>query len=67
MSRLTPAQQIRSLRTIPNKPGAEDTEAMTNRVLALDALYTLAGRDNPLSPSHGLFTGLWAEPPANLP
>lgn len=39
---------------------------MTNRVLALDALYTLAGRDNPLSPSHGLYTGLWQQTPDSI-
>ena len=69
MKKLTPEEQVRLLRTTPHpsKPGAEDWQAQTNRALVMDALYTLAGRDNPDSPSHGLYTGLWAEPPANLP
>jgi hypothetical protein len=67
MNKLTPEDQVRILRTEARKPGAEDLHAMENRVLVLDALYTLAGRDNPDSTMHGLYTGLWAEPPANLP
>jgi hypothetical protein len=55
---------VRLLRTTPhpNKPGATDVRAMDNRALVMDALYTLAGRDNPNSPSHGLYTGLWKQP-----
>jgi hypothetical protein len=64
---MTPEQQIRQLRTEPTKPGAEDIEAMNNRVIALDALFHLAGRDNKDHTLHSTYTGLWAEPPANLP
>jgi hypothetical protein len=67
MNKLTPEEQVRLLRTKPRKPAGQDLHAMENRVLVMDALYTLAGRDNPDSTMHGLYTGLWAEPPANLP
>jgi hypothetical protein len=65
MTKLTPEQQVRTLRTTPhpNKPGATDVRAMDNRALVMDALYTLAGRDNPNSTMHGLYTGLWAPMP----
>jgi len=43
---------------IPCKPGAEDVEAMANRVLWLDQLYVLDGRDNPGHEMHGVYTGL---------
>jgi hypothetical protein len=64
---MTPEQQIRTLRTEAQKPGAEDVAAMNARVIALDMLYELAGRHHKNSTMHGLYTGLWAEPPANLP
>jgi hypothetical protein len=67
MNKLTPQQQVKCLRTDARKPGAEDLHAMDNRVLVMDALYQLAGRDNPSHTMHALYTGLWAEPPANLP
>ena len=43
---------------IPSKPGAEDTIAMINRVVWLDALYFYEGRDDKGHPMHGLYTGL---------
>ena len=43
---------------IPSKPGAEDTEAMSNRMIWLENLYFLDGRDQVSHPQHGLFTGL---------
>ena len=43
---------------IPCKPGAEDVEAMANRVLWLDQLYVLDGRDKRDHKLHGLYTGL---------
>ena len=46
---------------MPAKPGAEDAEAMTNRVLWLDALYLHDGRDKRNHPNHGLYTGLWKQ------
>jgi len=63
---MTPEQQIRTLRTEAQTPGATDIKAMEARVIALDTLYELAGRNNPNSPSHGLFTGLWQPAPDNL-
>ena len=41
-----------------SKPGAEDTEAQTNRIIWLEYLYELDGRDKPDHPQHGIFTGL---------
>lgn len=43
---------------IPNKPGAEDIEAMTNRVKWLEELYVKDGRDKPDHPHHMSYTGL---------
>jgi hypothetical protein len=69
MKKLTPQEQVRLLRTTPhpNKPGATDVRAMDNRTLVMEQLYQLSGRANPEHTLHGLTTGLWAEPPANLP
>ena len=38
--------------------GACDLEAMNNRLLWLEYLYELDGRDKPDHPKHGIFTGL---------
>ena len=46
---------IQSLRTKCNLPGAEDIEASTNRIVALNWLYRLSGRSN------GVYTGLWQQ------
>ena len=43
---------------IPCKPGAEDLEAMENRLVWLDMLYKFEKRDDPAHPKHGLYTGL---------
>ena len=43
---------------IASKPGAEDTQAMAARVLWLEELYFLDGRDQISHPQYGLFTGL---------
>jgi len=43
---------------IPAKPGAQDVEAMTNRVIWLEALYLRDNRDDPGHEFHGLYTGL---------
>ena len=43
---------------IPCKPGAEDIEAMENRLVWLDMLYKHEKRDDPAHPKHGLYTGL---------
>ena len=46
---------IESLRTKCNLPGAEDIEASSNRIIALNWLYRLSGRTN------GIYTGLWQQ------
>jgi|TARA_Y100000310_G_scaffold70034_1_gene65564 hypothetical protein len=43
---------------IASKPGAQDTEAMSNRVKWLDCLYLHDGRDKRDHPMHGIYTGL---------
>lgn len=43
---------------IAGKPGAEDTEVMSNRMAWLESLYFFDGRDQISHPQHGLFTGL---------
>ena len=46
---------VNSLRTQCNLPGAQDIEASSNRIIALEWLYRLSGRTN------GIYTGLWQE------
>jgi hypothetical protein len=46
---------------IPARPGAEDAEAMLNRVIWLDALYLHDGRQDRDHPMHGLYCGLWLQ------
>lgn len=55
----TPQQAVKNLRTTPTKPGAEDIEAMNNRVLALEWLFRLQGRANAKPPLRGTYTNLW--------
>ena len=43
---------------IPNKPGAEDIEAMNNRQAWITELYHYDGRDDRDHPQHGVYTGL---------
>ena len=57
-NKLTPKEQVRLLRTEAIKPGAEDLQAMNNRVTALDALYHLDGRHIDGHPLKGTYTGL---------
>ena len=64
---MTPEQQIRSIKTDTTAYGATDIAAMNARVIALDMLYKFAGRDNPNSTMHGLYTGLWAPYPTEAP
>ena len=59
MKAKTLANQLSELRTNPIRPGAEDVEAMANRVVALDLMYDAARRDNPANTLHGHYTGLW--------
>jgi len=51
---------IQSLRTNCNLPGAEDIEASSNRIVAIQWLYRLSGRTN------GIYTGLWQQYQAKL-
>jgi len=55
----TPQQAVKNLRTTSAKPGAEDIEAMNNRVLAMEWLWRLQGRANAKPPLRGTYTGLW--------
>ena len=64
---MTPEQQVRSIKTETTAYGATEITAMGNRVVALDMLYKLAGRDNPNSKMRGLYTGLWAPCPDQAP
>ena len=57
-NKLTPEEQVRLLRTEAIKPGAEDLQAMNNRVAALDALYHLDGRHLDGHPLKSTYTGL---------
>lgn len=57
-NKLTPEEQVRLLRTEALAYGAEDIQAMNNRVAALDALYHLDGRHLPGHPLRGTYTGL---------
>lgn len=61
--RMTPAQAVRKLRTQPDTPGATDLDAMRNRVIAMDWLYRLSGRNDPNHSLHGTYSGLWQESP----
>lgn len=44
---------------IPCKPGAEDTEAMNNRVSWLEELYVRDGRSDSSHPQRYTYTGLY--------
>ena len=46
---------IESLRTKCNLPKAEDIEAQSNRIIAMNWLYRLSGRTD------GTYTGLWQQ------
>ena len=50
---------------IPALPGAEDTDLMMDRVIVLELLYHLDGRDNQSHPHHNTYTGLWQNYQAN--
>ena len=64
---MTPEQQVRSIQTETTAYGATDVTAMNARVLAMDMLYKFAGREDPNSTMHGLYTGLWAPYPTEAP
>ena len=57
-TKLTPEEQARLLRTEALAYGAEDIQAMANRVACLDALYHLHGRHLPGHPLKSTYTGL---------
>ena len=57
-NKLTPEEQVRLLRTEALAHGAEDIQAMNNRVAALDALYHLDGRHLDGHPLKCTYTGL---------
>ena len=59
MKAKTLAKQLGELRTKPNLPGAQDLEAMNNRVKALDLLFEAARRDDPANSLCGRYTELW--------
>lgn len=48
------------LRTTAEKPGAEDVQAMENRVQALEMLFRAAGREDAQPGLKGTYSGLWA-------
>ena len=50
---------IKELMTPPSTPGATDTKAADNRLIALDWLYLLDGRENPGHPNHHTYSGLY--------
>lgn len=62
-SRMTAAEKAAALRIEPTLPGAQDIEAMNNRVKRLELLYEAARRDDPNSGAHSLYTGLHASAP----
>ena len=64
---MTPEQQVRSIKTETTAYGATDVDAMNARVIVMDALYHLAGRNNPDHTCTGLYTGLWAPYPTEAP
>ena len=59
MKAKTLAKQLSELRTKPNRYGAEDGEAMDNRVAALELLYEATRRNDPNNTMHHTYTGLW--------
>ena len=58
-TKLTPEEQVRLLRTEALAYGAEDVQAMANRVACLDALYHLDGRHLNGHPLKSTYTGLF--------
>lgn len=45
----------------PVLPGAQDTEAMMDRVVLLELLFHLDRRFDPNHPRHNTYTGLWKD------
>lgn len=63
LNAMTLQKEAAALWIEPRQAGAADVEAMAARVERLDLLYRAAGRDDPSSSMHGLYTGLHATPP----
>ena len=63
LSNISPNQLLglRALRVKAEKPGAQDQEAMSNRLILNDWLMRLDGRNDPSHPKYGTFTGLYQE------
>lgn len=53
------AKAPKFLRVTPQKPGAEDVEAMQNRFDLLEALFEMDGRHDTSHPFHHTYTGLF--------
>ena len=51
---------INSLRTQANLPAAQDIDAASNRIVAIEWLYRLSGRTN------NVYSGLWQQYQAKL-
>lgn len=60
-------QEALALRIEPQKPGAEDLEAMANRSIRMRALFDAFHRDSPHSTHWGCFTGLHQQALAEMP
>ena len=63
LSNVSPNQLLglRALRVKAHSPGAQDQEAMRNRIILLDWLYRLDGREDSNHPHHSTYTGLYQE------
>jgi len=56
-----PYLDLARIRVACNAPAGQDTEAQTNRTMALEWLYHIDQRQHPAHPQHGLYTGLWLD------
>ena len=63
LSNVSPNQLLglRALRVKAHSPGAQDQEAMRNRIILIDWLARLDGRMDPSHPKYGTYTGLYQE------
>ncbi len=63
LSNISPNQLLglRALRVKAELPGAQDQEAMRNRLILTDWIYRLDGRNDPNHPHHATYTGLYQE------
>lgn len=56
-------KEAAALRIDPTLPGAQDVEAMANRVKRLELLYHAARRNDPQNGLRGCYTGLHGSAP----